>query len=77
MPRTRKQPPAPDQIRARLRQLIDADGRTKAAIAEAAGMSKSQFGQVLSGHRANSPRYDTLARVLAALGRSFADLERP
>jgi transcriptional regulator with XRE-family HTH domain len=58
----------------RFRELAEADGRSQGAIAEAAGMSQSQLSQLLSGYRGD-PRISTIARVLAALGRTWADLD--
>lgn len=75
MPRA-KPTPAPTGADAldQLRDLVEADGRSIAAIAEAAEMSRSQLSQVLNGIRPN-PSVGTVARVLAALGRSWADLD--
>lgn len=64
----------PDRIRARLVALVAADPRPASAIAEAAGMSRQQLGQVLSGHRA-APTVETVGRILTALGRSWRDLD--
>lgn len=61
-------------IRARLRDMVDSDPRSAAAVAAAAGMSRQQFSQLLSGYR-DAPSIVTVARVLAALGRSWRDLD--
>ena len=61
---------------ARLLALVEADGRTRAAIAAAAGMSPAQFSQVMTGHRAD-PSVTTVGRILEALGKSWADLDPP
>lgn len=71
MPRTKPEPVA---LRARLRDLIEADGRRKTEIAAAAGMSKSQLHQLLSGVRPN-PTYDTIKKLLGVLGKRFRDLD--
>jgi transcriptional regulator with XRE-family HTH domain len=65
---------APDRLRARLVALVGSDPRPASAIAEAAGMSRQQLGQVLSGHRPN-PTVATLGRILEALGRGWRDLD--
>jgi transcriptional regulator with XRE-family HTH domain len=71
MPRTT---PPPVALRGRLRSLIDADGRSHAAIAGAAGMSQAQLSQILTGVRPN-PTVETVERLLSALGRRWADLD--
>jgi DNA-binding phage protein len=65
---------APDRIRVRLVALVAADPRPASAIAEAAGMSRQQLGQVLSGHRV-APTVATVGRILEALGRGWRDLD--
>jgi DNA-binding phage protein len=61
-------------VRSRLRGLVEADGHTQSEIAGAAGMSQPQLSQILTGHRAD-PSITTVGRILAALGRSWADLD--
>lgn len=61
---------------ARLLELVNADSRPRGSIATAAGMSPAQFSQVLTGHRAD-PSITTVARILAALGKTWADLDPP
>jgi transcriptional regulator with XRE-family HTH domain len=61
---------------ARLLELVEADGRPRGVIAAAAGMSPAQLSQVLTGHRAD-PSITTVGRILAALGKSWADLDPP
>lgn len=63
-------------VHAALRGLIDCDGRTQAEVATAAGMRPQQLNQVLSGYREN-PSVETVGRILAALGRRWADLDGP
>jgi transcriptional regulator with XRE-family HTH domain len=74
MPR-RPTPTAADALD-QLRELVEADGRTTVAIAAAIDppMSRSQLSQVLTGVR-RSPSVETLARILAALGKTWADLD--
>lgn len=59
---------------ARLLELVNADSRPRGSIAAAAGMSPAQFSQVLTGHRAD-PSVTTVGRILAALGKTWADLD--
>lgn len=59
---------------ARLLELVEADGRTRNEIAAAAGMSPAQLSHVLTGHRA-APSITSVGRILAALGKSWKDLE--
>lgn len=61
-------------IRARLRQLVESDIRSISAIAAAAKMSQSQLSNVLTGQR-DDPRIATVARILAALGKRWRDLD--
>jgi transcriptional regulator with XRE-family HTH domain len=61
---------------ARLLELVEADGRTRNEIAAAAGMSPAQLSQVLTGHRAD-PSITTVGRILAAVGKSWSDLDPP
>ena len=61
---------------ARLLELVEADGRTRNEIAASTMMSRAQLSQVLTGHRAN-PSITTVGRILAALGRSWKDLDPP
>jgi len=70
---TKSAPHAPDALD-QLRDLVEHDGRSVAAIAAEAGMSRSQLSQVLLGIRRN-PSIETVARVLAALGRQWSDLD--
>ncbi len=67
-------PSLPATIRARLAELVAADGRMQYEIAQAAGMSPQQLWQVLSGHRTN-PSVGTVAAILRAVGRTWADLD--
>ncbi len=55
----------PDERIANLRQ----------AIADAAEMSHAQLSQIVNGTRAN-PTVESLARVLTAIGKTMADLDR-
>lgn len=66
-------PHGPDALD-RLRELAEADGRPQAEIAEAAGMRPSNLSAYLTGGRRN-PSVGTIARILAALGRRWADLD--
>lgn len=61
---------------ARLLELVDADGRSRGSIASAAGMSAAQLSQVLTGHRAD-PSITTVGRILAAIGKTWGDLDPP
>lgn len=61
---------------ARLLELVEADGRSRAEIAAAARMAPAQLSQVLTGHRAD-PSITTVGRILAAIGKSWADLDPP
>lgn len=61
---------------ARLLELVEADGRTRNAIAEAAGMSRAQLSQILTGYRAD-PSGSVLLRILEALGKDWPDLADP
>ena len=77
MPReTAPAPPGLDPHVARLAALVAADGRTRGEIAGAAGLRPDHLYQVLTGRRAD-PNLSTVARILAALGRGFADLDVP
>jgi DNA-binding phage protein len=74
MPRRPYAPPhAPDALD-RLRELVAEDGHSIADIATGAGMSRTHLHAVLSGDRAN-PSITTVATILAALGRSWSDLD--
>lgn len=72
-PDLRPLPHGPDALD-RLRELVEADPRPLGEIAAAAGISPAHFSQVRSGHRAN-PSVATVAAILAALSRSWADLD--
>jgi transcriptional regulator with XRE-family HTH domain len=61
---------------ARLAELVKLDGRTQAAIAEAAGMTPQEIARLISGARAN-PGIETVRRVLEGLGKSWKDLDPP
>lgn len=61
-------------IHEKLRTLCEQDGRTLVAIAAGAGMSKSSFHQLISGHRPN-PTARTIQSVLDALGKDWRDLD--
>jgi transcriptional regulator with XRE-family HTH domain len=63
-----------DPVWRRLRALVERDGRGVGRIAEAAGLSPSFLSQILIGHRPN-PTVETVGRILAALGRSWRDLD--
>ena len=58
----------------RLRMLVMTDGRTISEVAEAAGMSLAQLSQIINGYRIN-PSARTLSRILAALGKTWSDLD--
>ena len=58
----------------RLAALVAADGRPKGAIAAAAGMQIAQLSNILTGNKAN-PTLATVRRVLAALGRTWSDVD--
>jgi DNA-binding phage protein len=73
MPRAKPAPPhAPDALD-QLRELVQADGRPIRQIAEEGGLLREHLYAVLSGDRAD-PRFSTIARILAALGRNWDDL---
>lgn len=72
-PKEQSVPPTDPTI-VRLIQLVEADGRTQAEIATAAGMSPAQFSQIMTGHRA-APSVATVRRILDALGKYWADLD--
>jgi transcriptional regulator with XRE-family HTH domain len=75
MPRTPKTSPGlPGSVWPRLRALVEADGRGVVRVAEAAGFSQSYLSQLLTGRKPN-PRVESVGRVLAALGRSWGDLD--
>lgn len=76
MPRIAKPKPdlSPEAVRARLRALIAESGRPAASVAESAEMSPSYLSNVLSGVKAK-PEITTIARVLAALGKTWRDLD--
>jgi transcriptional regulator with XRE-family HTH domain len=73
MPHT-KINPRPVAMHDRIRRLVDADDRSQVEIAKAAGMSRAQLNHLLSGVRPN-PTVDTVERLLAAMGRRWADLD--
>lgn len=64
----------PDILRARLRALVAADPREVPALAESAGLSAEHVRQVLRGTR-RSPSAETVGKILAALGKSWGDLD--
>ncbi len=68
-------PHAPDALD-RLRELVEADGRPIAEIAAACDppMGRTNLHGVLSGAR-RSPSIETIARILAGLGRTWSDLD--
>jgi len=66
-------PHGPDALD-RLRELVGADPRSNTEVGRAAGMSQSQISSVLTGRRVN-PSVATVARILAALGLRWADLD--
>lgn len=55
-----------DTVGARVRALRQASGRTAMAVAEAAGMARSNFARLEAG--THEPRLSTLRRVAEALG---------
>lgn len=63
-------------LMARLLLLVDADPRARHEVAAAAGMSPAQLSQILTGYRAD-PSVSTVGRILAALGKRWADLDAP
>jgi transcriptional regulator with XRE-family HTH domain len=71
----RPEPQSAADILDRLRELVEDDGRTTTAIAEAAAMARSQLAGYLTGRR--RPTIDALLQVLAALDppRTLADLD--
>jgi transcriptional regulator with XRE-family HTH domain len=73
MPRTRAYPHGPDALD-QLRELVEAAGLPRSEIAGRAGMMRQQLVQVLDGARPN-PSIGTIARVLAALDKTWADLD--
>jgi transcriptional regulator with XRE-family HTH domain len=74
LPTTTRDHSIPDQVRARLRALCDADGRADLLIARNAGMGKAQFSQLMNGTKA-TPSITSVARILLALHKSWADLD--
>jgi transcriptional regulator with XRE-family HTH domain len=58
---------------ARLRQLVEADGRGQRAIARSAGTYPGNLRDWMHGRTV--PTADSLARLLTALGKAWADLD--
>lgn len=73
MPRRPAAKPSAAAGLGRLRRLVEADGRSHTAIAAAAGLPQPTVSRIVGGQ----PDADvsTLARILAALGRTWADLD--
>ena len=76
MPRRPPPPPSYADALDRLRELVEADGRSQVEIGEAIDppMSRSQLHQLLSGG-VRAPSIETVARILAAVGRTWSDLD--
>jgi transcriptional regulator with XRE-family HTH domain len=66
-----RKPPTFDP--ARLRELVAASGLSGRQLAAASGVDRSTLRRYCDG--THTPQADTLARVLAALGRRWADLD--
>ena len=76
MPRATKPIPTAADALDQLRDLVEQDGRPIAEIAESCDppMGRTNLHGVLSGAR-RTPSIETVARILAGLGRSWADLD--
>jgi transcriptional regulator with XRE-family HTH domain len=76
---TRRTTPPPTGADAldQLRELVEVDGRSVTDLAAAIDppMSRSQLSQILTGVR-RAPSIETMARILAALGRPWASLDQ-
>jgi len=66
-------PHGPDALD-RLRELVGADPRSNTEVGRAAGMSQARISAILTGRRLN-PSVATVARLLAALGKTWRDLD--
>jgi hypothetical protein len=60
--------------RTRLQYLVSHDARPMADISRDAGLHPDTLRQILSGYRPN-PTIDVVGRILAELGRRWADLD--
>jgi transcriptional regulator with XRE-family HTH domain len=59
----------------RLADLVKDSGMTQARVAELAEMTPGNLSRLLAGHKPN-PGIATVARVLDAIGKRWADLDR-
>jgi transcriptional regulator with XRE-family HTH domain len=66
---------SPDRLRALVLDWCEANGLHQSDAARRAGMSPSQFADLTSGRKPN-PGVVTVARVLDAIGKRWADLDR-
>ena len=57
----------------RLKQFVDADGRSVREIARAAGTFNANLRKILDGR--TEPRAGTLAAILAVLGKRWKDMD--
>ena len=73
MPARAKPVVIPSRVPARLRALVEQDGRPQTEIADAIGWSKQRLYRAIAG--TSSPTAETIAAILAGLGRSWADLD--
>lgn len=62
-----------DLVGPRLRGLIEGSGRSLRQVAEAAGVPAANLSRICSGQAGAT--VETIARVLAAVGRRWADLD--
>lgn len=67
-------PYEPGPIGPRLRTLIQRQGLRPAEVARAAGMSRQNLHNTLSGTRAD-PAFSTVERIIRAMGCRLADLD--
>lgn len=65
--------PKTDPPLARLGRLIDASEHSRRQVARDAGIDEKNLREIAGGLK--TPRLDTAARILSALGKRWADLD--
>jgi transcriptional regulator with XRE-family HTH domain len=73
MPPRRKPTPDPAAVAPRLRELVAADGRSIRELARDLGIDHRNLHDILTGK--TDPRASTLAAILAAMGKTWGDLD--